>query len=281
MVISQKRKQKNFIVFKMKDVLKIMYVNPIGFDAYDSFFVEMIKENKFSNTEVHITSFNPAVGQMDNLEYRTYNALITSDLIKATRQASKEGFDAMILGCFYDPFLLDAREISEDMVVVAPCQSSIEIALKLSNKFSVIIGQKKWEHEMHTTIKEYGYGEHLASFRNVNMNVCEFQKDHSITANNLFIAAQKAVNEDFAEAIILGCTCEFGFYQQIQEKLKVPVIDPSLAALKQAEQAAMLKNEYNWKPSRRWSCEPPSEENIKQFGLFSKDYQFGNRIIVN
>ena len=138
----------------MEDVLKILYLNPVGFDAYDAFFAEMMKENKFSNTEVHVTSLQPSVGQMDNLEYRTYNALIASDLVKATRQASTEGFDAMIIGCFYDPYLLDAREISGDMVVVAPCQSSIEIALKLSNRFSVIIGQKKWEHEMHSTIKE-------------------------------------------------------------------------------------------------------------------------------
>lgn len=257
-----------------------MYINPIGFEAYDAFFANMIKENKFPNTEVHVTSLHPSVGQMDNLEYRTYNALIASDLIKATRQAAKESFDALIIGCFYDPHLLDAREISGDMIVVAPCQSSIEIALKLSNRFSVIIGQKKWEHEMHTTIREYGYGEHLASFRDVNMNVCEFQKDHDITADNLLEAAEKAVREDFAESIILGCTCEFGFYQHIQEKLKVPVIDPSLAALKQAEQAAMLKNRYDWKPSRKWSCEPPSEMDIEQFGLFLGAYEFGNRIIV-
>ncbi len=265
----------------MKDMLKIMYLNPVGFNVYDSFFADMIKENKFPNTEVHVTSLSSSVGQMDNLEYRTYNTLIASDLIKATRQASKEGFDALIIGCFYDPFLLDAREVSGSMVVVGPCQSSIEIALKLSNKFSVIIGQKKWEHEMHTTIKEYGYGEHLVSFRDVSMSVSEFQKDHKLTEEKLFEASQRAMNEDFAESIILGCTLEFGFYQKIQEKLNIPVIDPSLAALKQAEQAAMLKNKYNWKPSKKWSCEPPSEGDIKQFGLFSEDYQFGNRIIVS
>ena len=258
-----------------------MYLNPVGFDAYDSFFAAMIKEHKFPHSEVHITSLNPAVGQMDNLEYRTYNALIASDLIKATRQASKEGFDAMIIGCFYDPFLLDAREISGDMVVVAPCQSSIEIALKLSNKFSVIIGQKKWEHEMHATIKEYGYGEHLASFRNVGMTVPEFQKDHKKTEEKLMETARLAIEEDGAESIILGCTLEFGFFQEIQKKLKVPVIDPSLAALKQAEQAAMLKNKYNWKPSRKWSCQAPPENDITRFGLFKEAYQFGNRIIVS
>jgi allantoin racemase len=240
----------------MESKQKIMYLNPVGFASYDAFFAKMISENKFSNTEIHVTSLSPNVGLMENLKYGTYNALIASDLIKATRQASKEGFDAIIIGCFHDPFLLESKEISGDMLVIAPYQSSIEVALKLSNKFSVIIGQKKWEHEMHTTIKEYGYADSLASFRNVSMSVSEFQKDHIITL-------------------------EFGFYKTIQEKLKIPVIDPSIAALKQAEQAAMLKNKYNWKPSRKWSCEAPSEEDLNKFNLFTKDYELGNRIIIN
>ena len=126
----------------MDKKLKIMYLNPVGFNAYDSFFAEMIQEHKLQNTEVHIVSLSSSVGLMDNLEYRTYNALIAADLIKATRQASQEGFDALIIGCFYDPFLLAAREISGDMIVVGPCQSSIEIALKLSNKFSVKMGTR-------------------------------------------------------------------------------------------------------------------------------------------
>jgi allantoin racemase len=201
-------------------------------------------------------------------------------LIKATRQASVEGFDALIIGCFYDPFLLDAREISGDMVVVGPCHSSIEIALKLSNKFSVIIGQKKWEHEMHSTIKEYGYGEHLASFRDVCMTVPEFQKDHAVTEEKLMEATHLAIEKDGAESIILGCTLEFGFFEKIQKKFNVPVIDPSIAALKQAEQAAILKNQFGWKPSRHWSTQAPPEEDIARFGLFKDEYKFGNRIIV-
>ena len=198
-----------------------MYLNPVGFDAYDAFFAEMIRKNKFPTSEVQVTSLSPSVGQMDNLEYRTYNALIATDLIKATRQASVEGFDALIIGCFYDPFLLDAREISGDMVVVGPCQSSIEIALKLSNSFSVIIGQKKWQHEMQSTVIEYGYGDHLASFRDVGMTVPEFQKDHKLTEKNLIEAARLAIEEDGAESIILGCTLEFGFFEKIQNKFNI------------------------------------------------------------
>jgi allantoin racemase len=260
--------------------IKIMYLNPVGFDAYDAFFAEMIKKHKFPNSEIHVASLPSSVGLMDNLEYRTYNALIASDLIKATRQASIEGFDALIIGCFYDPFLLDSREFSGDMVVVGPCHSSIEIALKLSNSFSVIIGQKKWQHEMQSTIIEYGFGDHLASFRDVAMTVSEFQVDHGLTEKKLMEAARLAIEEDGAESIILGCTLEFGFFEKIQNEFNIPVIDPSLAALKQAEQSAILKNQFGWKPSRHWSTEAPSEDDISRFGLFKEDYLFGNRIIV-
>jgi allantoin racemase len=112
------------------------------------------------------------------------------------------------------------------------------------------------------------------------MTVPEFQNDHVITEQKLMEAGRLAVEQDGAESLVLGCTLEFGFFEKMQKELNVPVIDPSMAALKQAEQAAILKKHYNWKPSRKWSCEPPSEDDIKQFGLFVADYEFGNRVIV-
>ena len=133
---------------------------------------------------------------------------------------------------------------------------------------------------MQSTIIEYGFGDHLASFRDVAMTVSEFQVDHGLTEKKLMEAARLAIEEDGAESIILGCTLEFGFFEKIQNEFNIPVIDPSLAALKQAEQSAILKNQFGWKPSRHWSTEAPPEDDISRFGLFKEDYLFGNRIIV-
>ena len=50
----------------------------------------------------------------------------------------------------------------------------------------------------------------------------------------LIEAGRKAVEEEFAEALILGCTLEVGFYKQVEQALGVPVmalfpvIDPAL-----------------------------------------------------
>ena len=109
----------------------------------------------------------------------------------------------------------------------------------------------------------------------------DFQVDHQRTINLLIDAAKKAVEKDFAESIILGCTAEFGFYRTLQEEIGVPVIDPSLAALKKAEHAANLKRKFNLIPSRKWSCESPSEKEIEKFNMFKDNNPFGNRIIVS
>lgn len=262
------------------NTIKIMFLNPVSTGDYDQFFADIFKENKYPNTEVHVTSLNPSIGLITNLEYRTYEAIVTADIVKVSHQAAQEGFDAMAIGCFYDTGLYDAREISGDMVVVAPCQASVQLAMTLANNFSVVVGQRKWVHQMQSTIHEYGYGEKLMSFRDINMNVVEFQQDPECTRSKLIDAGRKAVTEDHAECLILGCTLETGFYKEMEKELGIPVIDPSLAVFKAAEHAALLKQGFGWKPSRKWSSgEPPAQE-VAEFGIFKKPYDFGNRIIV-
>lgn len=260
--------------------IKLMFLDPVSTSNYDQFFAEMARAHKYPETEVHVTSLNPALGPITNLEYRTYEAIVTADIIRATHQAAIEGFDALVIGCFYDTALHDAREISGDMVVVAPCHASVEIALTLANNFSVIVGQRKWVNQMESTIHDYGYGRKLRSFRDVGLNVVEFQEDHTLTHSRLVDAGRRAVQEDYAEALILGCTLETGFYDELQQELGVPVIDPSLAALKAAEHAAYLKRDFHWKPSRRWSSEAPPANEVVEFGIFREPYQFGKRIVV-
>lgn len=260
--------------------IKVMFLNPVGTAGYDQFFAEMVQVHKYPNTEVHVTSLDAALGPITNLEYRTYEAIVTADIIRATHQAAQEGFDALVIGCFYDTALHDAREISEEMVVVAPCHTSVEIALTLANNFSVIVGQRKWVHQMESTIHEYGYGRKLRSFRDVGLNVVEFQQDHALTRERLVAAGHDAIHHDYAESLILGCTLETGFYDELQTELGVPVIDPSLAAFKAAEHAAQLKRDFGWKPSRRWSSAAPSAGEVVEFGIFAEPYVFGNRIVV-
>ena len=259
---------------------KIMYLTPVGVDLLDDLFYEMVSETKSPNSEVHITSLDDRLGAFTHIEFRSYEAMATPGIIQATIAAAEEGFDALVIGCFYDTALFDAREVSNKMVVVAPCHSSIETALSLANNFAIIVGRRKWVNQMTNTVNEHGYKDKLAGFFDVGMGVDDFQKDHDKTVEALTKASIDAVENHYAESIILGCTAEFGFYKDLQKILGVPVIDPSLAALKKAEQAADLKRNFNLIPSRRWSSEAPSKKEIKKFNLFTEKNPFGNRIVV-
>lgn len=261
--------------------LKVMYLSPVGNrGADDGLFANMARANKLPGTEVHIASLPDDDGRFTHIEFRSYEAIVTRGIIRAARAAAREGFDAFAIGCFYDTALHDAREISGEMIVTAPCMASCEIAASLANRFGIIVGRRKWVNQMHGVVREHGHEHRLSGFYHVELGVNDFQRDHAETAGRLIEAGRRAVEQDYAEALILGCTLEAGFYSELEKELGVPVIDPSIAALKRAEYAAVLKRQCGWKPSRKWSCEPPPEEEIARFGGFDGGEAFGNRVVV-
>lgn len=272
----------------LNTAVKIMFVSPVGAPTDNQLFADMAREYKYPGTSVDVVSLNPATAppKMTNLEFRSYEALVVADIVKAARQASKNGYDAMVIGCFYDPALADSREVSGDTVVVAPCQASIMQSTTIANNFSIIIGEDRWANQMRSTVYQYGYKDRLASFESVGLRVEDFQADPERTAKLMEDASRRAYTQNCAESIILGCTMEVGFYKNLQRFLSeetggsnVPVIDCSIAALKAAENAA-LQRQIGWTNSRVWGMRPPPEDELEEFDIYQQDYQFGNVVHV-
>ncbi|PZQ48152.1 MAG: hydantoin racemase [Rhodovulum sulfidophilum] len=261
---------------------RVMFFNPVNATPeVDRIFLEMARNHRLPGTEVHVASLPASVGRFTHIEFRTYEAIATTGILRAARAAAREGFDAFVIGCFYDTALHDAREISGDMMVTAPCVAACEIAASLANRFGVIVGRRKWAGQMEANIREIGHGDRLTGLYEVGLGVDDFQRDHAETARRLIAAGRRAVEEDHAEALVLGCTMEIGFYKAIEAELGVPVIDPAIAAFKRAEYGAELRRRCGWTPSRKWTCEPPSEAEMARFGLFDDGAgAFGNRFVV-
>lgn len=262
--------------------VKILYLNVTQKTKDEKqAFVDMARSHKLPGTEVHIASLPEAEGRFRNAEYRSYEGVMTRGVVRVARAAALEGFDALAIGCFYDIALHDAREISGEMIVSAPCEAACEIASSLANRFGIIVGRRKWVNQMAEIVRRYGHGSRLAGFYPVDLGVTDFQTDHAETARRLIAAGRKAVEQDYAEALILGCTMEMGFYKEVEKAVGVPVIDAAIAALKRAEYGALLKRQCGWIPSRKWSCEPPPEDEIARFGCFEGGEAVGPRLIVD
>ena len=218
--------------------LELMYLNPVGTPDYDGVSADMALDVEFPGTEVHVASLKPADGGFTRIEYRSYEAVVSTGIVRAARAAAAEGFDVLAIGCFYDTALHDAREVSGDMVVTAPCSASLEIAASLANRFGIIVGRRMWVNRMNATVRDNVMGERLSRLLPCRARRDRLQTPHDLTERLLTEAGNKAIEEDYAEAIILGCTLEFGFHDRLSQALGIPVIDPSIAALRRAEYAA-------------------------------------------
>ena len=250
---------------------RILYIDPVGVEVVEE-GLRFLTEQKQEGTELTLVTLPRGP---EHLEYRYYEALVLVDILHLIKQAESKGFDAAVIGCFYDVGLQAAREVAERMAVIAPCEASTHIAATLGDKFSIIVGRRKWIPEMVENVVRYGMKERLASFKSVDLGVLEFHRDEDETARRFREVGQEAVERDRAEVLILGCTATYGFYRELQEELGVPVIDSMIAAFKTAEFAAELKNRLGWSHSKIGGYESPPPGEFSAWRL-EEQYDFGD-----
>ncbi|MCT2398807.1 aspartate/glutamate racemase family protein [Novosphingobium mangrovi (ex Huang et al. 2023)] len=261
--------------------LKLLWLNPVNLPVYDQPIADLIARVKLPNAEVHVVSLDiPEPVQLTNLEWRGFESRIWFPVTRIAHFAAREGFDGYAIGCFYDTAIDEAREVSGDAIVCAPCQSALQIASNLCNRFSIIIGMEKWKVQMEDRVRHYGYADKLASFRAIGCHVDEFQQDTAATEAAIRRAVKDAIEIDKAEAVILGCTIEFGFYAQLQREFGIPIIDAVYACYKATEMAALNKVQFGWKPSHLHSMAPPDPGRLAASGVFAGPAPIGNTVIV-
>ncbi len=228
---------------------RILWINPVGIDAYDAPIGSALRDEAGADTRVDVCSL-PGVGPQ-HLEWNALEAVVAGPTMGVLRWAVDQGtYDAAVIGCFYDPFLRGGREVSGDMFVTAPAEACLHIGSTVGERVSILVGRKKWIPEMHENVVKYGFADRLASFRVLEMGVDEFQVDPTSTEERIMDEATRAVEEDGADCVVLGCTIEFGFYRKVQQKIGVPVIDALVAPLRYAEFMSSLRDDHGWGLSR-------------------------------
>ncbi|MDF2680579.1 MAG: hydantoin racemase [Brevibacillus sp.] len=247
---------------------KILYIDPICSDDDVELFTSQFSQIVGPNTTVDVASFGTKSGPL-HLEYNCYEVMVMPDIVHMVKKAEEDGYDAAIIGCFYDPALRACREVSKYMAITAPAEASLHIATTLGESVSIIVGRQKWIPEMKENVHKYGFSHKLASFKSLEMGVLDFQKDHKMTMSRIRQAAREAIERDGADVIILGCTAEIGFYQELQDELGFPVIDVSLASVKYAEFLVNIKQKMKWSHSKKVGYQSPPDLEVKAFHLFT------------
>lgn len=239
---------------------RILWLNPVMTHAYDEPIGEALRAEALPDTRIDVASLHGS--GPDNLESNAFEMVVARPSLGAIRWAEEAGYDAAVIGCFYDPFLRAAREVTTRMAVTAPAESCLHLANTLGERVAIIVGRAKWIPEMHENAVKYGFAERLAPFRQLNMSVNQFQADPAFTEARILEEAHRAVSEDGADVVVLGCTIEFGFYRKVQQEVGVPVVDALVGPLRYAELLADLQSRHGWGHSKARGYESPSDADV-------------------
>lgn len=149
--------------------------------------------------------------------------------------AHEDAFDGFVIGCFGDPGLAGARELTTTPVV-GPAAASFHTAAQVADRFSCITILESTQPFTRRLIHEYGFGENLASVPIVEAPVLDIDHSSDALVEDMIEAGRHAIEEDGAEALVPGCM-SLSFMQvhdEIADALGVPFIDPVTVGLETA-----------------------------------------------
>lgn len=146
----------------------------------------------------------------------------------------REGVDAFVIACFGDPGLKGAREASR-RPVIGIAEAAIATARFIAPSFSVVDVLDRSRNLTEETIRMHGAWELCRSVRTTNLGVLDFARDPGRGLRALAEQSRRAVEEDRAECILLGCAGFVDFVEDLQKSLGVPVLDGVAPAVKYAE----------------------------------------------
>lgn len=187
---------------------------------------------RYARPGTEIVAMNPEKGpaSIEGFFDDVIAAEATLDLL--IRQKGK--FDAYIIACGGDSGLFAAREIME-APVLGIGEAAMLTACTLGYRFSVLdVLQRTWS-QLEDLLQRYGLKDRCASIRTVEMTVLETETRSDEVRDRLIHESRKALEEDRAEVIILGCAGMAGLDKTMEEALGVPVLDGVVCAVKMAE----------------------------------------------
>jgi allantoin racemase len=204
--------------------MRICYVGPTDRQAALQQFV-----SAGTTVEARRTVGGPA-----SIESMWEEYLLVPPLMELAVELEREGFDAIVPGCFGDPGLDGVRELV-DIPVVGPGATSMLVAANLGHRFSVVTVLESVVRPLANLAKLTGVADKLASVRQIGIPVLELNGNRDATFLRLIETSRRTIEEDGADVLVLGCGTLSFRAAELQEVVGVPVINPLQVAMRTAE----------------------------------------------
>jgi allantoin racemase len=139
-------------------------------------------------------------------------------------------FDAVILGGFGEHGREGLQELTEGPVLdIAEC--SAHVALMLGRSYSVVTTMQRSVGAIEDRLLTAGLFDRCASVRSTGMATLELESDPERAFAAIVDQARRAVQDDHAEVLCLGCGGMAGLDEAVADATGVPVVDGIAAAV--------------------------------------------------
>ncbi len=212
--------------------MKILAINPNTTEEFNVDMDRVAKQYALPGTEVTVIS--PDEGPK-SVEGSFDEALSVLSTVKVFSKFQQE-YDAFIIACYSDPLSADALREITTKPVIGIAEASMQVAPLLGYKFSVVSTNERWKPLLESAVEKYGVKTRCASVRTTGLTPLDLEKRSEREVKTIIRKeALKAIEEDGAEVICLGCAGMAGFDKELEEELEVPVLDGFVCAIKVLE----------------------------------------------
>lgn len=203
--------------------MKILCINPNSSREITESIDEVCRKYALKETVVKTVCIPEAPQSIENYE----DAAIATHYLMEKFKTWEEQFDGFIVSCHGDVAVDILREYTEKPVI-GIAEASMIFALMLGHKFSILSLKRKSATKKEDLVKKYGLENRCASIRATGLRVIG---DHEEKKKSISREGRKAVEEDRAEVLVLGCAGMAGLEKELQKEIGVPVLDGVVCAL--------------------------------------------------
>jgi allantoin racemase len=211
--------------------MKIKLINPNTTERMTEAMSRCAREVANSSTE--IISATPRMGP-PSIEGYYDEAISSLGMLMEIEQGEKEGIDGYVIACFGDPALYAARELARGPVI-GIAEAAMHAASVIAPSFTVVTTLKRTCTMAWHLAERYGMTRFCRNVRATDVAVLDLDIPGSQARSIIVEECRRALKEDGAESIVLGCAGMAEFAREIEQEIGAPVVEGVTTAVKWAE----------------------------------------------
>ncbi|MDW5440927.1 aspartate/glutamate racemase family protein [Polaromonas sp. SM01] len=216
--------------------MKLLLINPNISDSVSELIRSEAQRSASAGTEIEVLTAPFGVAYIET----RFEALIGAYAAAQLAAEHHQRFDAVVVAAFGDPGLTGLRE-ALPLPVTGLTEAALASACLLGNRISIIAISQRIQAWYREVVESYGLGSRLASIRALDRPLASIGQVQDEHAQALKALAERAVDEDGADVIVLAGAPLAGLARSLRGQLPVPVVDGVSSAVRHAETLAALQ----------------------------------------